>query len=54
MYDGKEARSFFEMIQDFNQIVENFDMKFTWEKVDSQNIDAQTALSTALVFGECG
>ena len=33
-FKGKDPRSFFEIIQDFNKIVENYDMKFTWEKVD--------------------
>ena len=34
-YDGKEPRTFFELMQDFNRIVQTFDEKFTWDKVNS-------------------
>ena len=52
-FNGKEPRSFFEIIQDFNNIVEVFDKKFTWDKVDSQS-EIATSKSTVLVYGECG
>ena len=53
-YNGKEPRTFFEMMQDFNEIAQTFDIKFTWDKVISQNPTGYTTKSTALVYGECG
>ena len=32
-YKGKEPRAFFELMQDFNRIVQTFDTKFIWDKV---------------------
>ena len=39
-YNGNEPRTFFEMMQDFNEIAQTFDIKFTWDKVISQNPSA--------------
>ena len=36
-YNGKQPRSFFELMQEFNRIVQTFDKKFTWDKVSSEN-----------------
>ena len=34
-YKGEDPRTFFELMQDFNKIVQTFDEKFTWDKVNS-------------------
>ena len=52
-FKDKEPRSFFEIIQDFNSIVEVFDKQFTWDKVDSHS-ESVAPRSTVLVYGECG
>ena len=36
-HNGNEPRTFFEMMQDFNKIVQTFDIKFIWDKVIAQN-----------------
>ena len=53
-YNGKEPRAFIELMQDFNRIVQTFDKKFIWDKVNSQSPSASKIKSTALVYGECG
>ena len=55
-YKGEDPRTFFELMQEFNRIVQTFDTKFTWDKVISQNssASAKTIKSAALVYGECG
>ena len=51
-FEGKDPRPYFEIIQDFNEIVEVYDKQFTWDKVDAQN--ENSCKSTVLVYGECG
>ena len=53
-YKSNDPRTFFELMQDFNRIVQTFDKKFTWDKVNSQSPSASKIKSTALVYGECG
>ena len=36
-YKGKKPRTFFELMQEFNKIVQTFDKKFTWDKVSPEN-----------------
>ena len=37
-YNGKQPRAFFDLMQDFNRIVESFDNKFTWAKVSTESL----------------
>ena len=48
------SRPFFEMIQDFDEIVKVLDMKFVWSEVAQKTDENQIPESTALVYGECG
>ena len=50
-FEGNEPRSFFTMMQDFNQITEDIDKVFKWRKVSNEG---EVKKSTAMVFGECG
>ena len=49
-----DPRSFFQMMQDFNKIVEDLDKAFVWSKVLSNGEAENQKQWTAMVFGECG
>ena len=53
-FEGNEPRSFFTMMQDFNQITEDMDKALEWKKVDQSINRGYAKKSTAMVFGECG
>ena len=53
-FNGKDPRSYFQIIQDFNKIVEDLDKAFVWSKAHSNEEAQNQKRWTAMVFGECG
>ena len=54
LFNGKDPRPYFEMIQDYNEIVEDLDKAFVWSKALQNEKVWNQKQWTALVFGECG
>ena len=63
LFNGKVPRPYFQMIQDYNQIVKDLDKAFVWCRAISSKVNSMVETPqtdrfisqwAAMVFGECG